>query len=202
VAREAEAPAAFEGFPVAALDFYDDLELDNTRSFWAANKDTYEQAVRAPMQALITALGEEFGPGKLFRPYRDVRYSKDKTPYKDHQGGFVPAGPGLGWYVEVGAPGVRVSAGCFHADSPHLAAIRTAIADDRRGPALQRLLDELESLGLASSPSCRRVGHRRRRGADARSVRSSGVSAVPTRPGPWCARPPAAAASARPGRRS
>ncbi len=137
----------FEGFPVAALDFYDDLELDNTRSFWAAHKDVYERAVRAPMLALVAALAEEFGSGKVFRPYRDVRFSKDKTPYKDHQGGFVPSGPGAGWYVEVGAPGVRVGAGVYHADSERLGAIRAAIDDDRTGRELEGILAGLEGAG-------------------------------------------------------
>ena len=137
----------FDGFPVAALDFYDDLEVDNTKSFWASHKQVYEEAVRAPMLALVTALSDEFGPAKVFRPYRDVRFAKDKTPYKDHQGGFVPAGPGAGYYVEVGAPGVRVGAGVYHAESPRLAAIRAAIDNDLTGPALERILDGLEREG-------------------------------------------------------
>ena len=45
----------FAGFPVSALDFYDDLEVDNTRSFWEQHKPTYDTAVRAPMQALAQA---------------------------------------------------------------------------------------------------------------------------------------------------
>lgn len=65
----------FHGFPVAALDFYDDLELDNTKSFWAANKHIYDEAVRTPMLALIAELADEFSsPGgrtTFFRPYRD-----------------------------------------------------------------------------------------------------------------------------------
>jgi uncharacterized protein (TIGR02453 family) len=133
----------FDGFPVAALDFYDDLELDNTKSFWAAHKAVYDEAVRAPMVELVSALADEFGPAKVFRPYRDVRFAKDKTPYKDHQGGFVPAGPGAGWYVEIGAPGVRVGAGVYHAESARLAAIRTAIDHDLTGPALERILSDL-----------------------------------------------------------
>ncbi len=132
---------------MAALDFYDDLEMDNTKSFWAAHKSVYETAVRAPMLALIAALADEFGAGKVYRPYRDVRFAKDKTPYKDHQGGFVPAGPAVGWYVEVGAPGVRVGAGVYRAESARLAAIRAAIDNDLTGPALLRLLDELERRG-------------------------------------------------------
>ena len=101
----------FTGFPVAALDFYDDLEVDNTKSFWAAHKHTWEESVRDPMLALTAALTREFGEAKVFRPYRDVRFAKDKTPYKDHQGAFVAAGPATGWYVQVGSPGVFVAAG-------------------------------------------------------------------------------------------
>ena len=137
----------FGGFPVAALDFYDDLELDNTKSFWTAHKAVYDQAVQAPMEALITALADEFGPGKVFRPYRDVRFAKDKTPYKDHQGAFVAAGPATGWYVEVGAPGVRVGAGFYHAEPDRLAAIRTAVADPVRGAGLELILAGLERRG-------------------------------------------------------
>jgi uncharacterized protein (TIGR02453 family) len=138
---------AFEGFPVAALDFYDDLELDNTKSFWAAHKDVYETSVKAPMAALVAALEPEFGTAKVFRPYRDVRFAKDKTPYKTHQGAFVPSGPSTGWYVQVGAPGVRVGAGFYEAGSPRLAAIRVAIAEERRGGELRGILDGLTAAG-------------------------------------------------------
>ncbi len=137
----------FAGFPVAALDFYDDLEIDNTRSFWQAHKHVYDEAVRAPMVALTDALAKEFGPAKVFRPYRDVRFAKDKTPYKDHQGAFVAAAPATGWYVEVGAPGVRVGAGFYHAEADRLAAFRAAIAHDRTGPELERILRGLERRG-------------------------------------------------------
>ncbi|CAA9351406.1 MAG: hypothetical protein AVDCRST_MAG36-2012 [uncultured Nocardioidaceae bacterium] len=138
---------AFEGFPVEALDFYDDLEADNTKSFWAAHKHVWERSVRDPLVALTEALGPEFGPAKVFRPYRDVRFSKDKTPYKDHQGAFVGAAPATGWYLELGSPGVRVGAGFYDASSERLARIRAAVADDRRGPDLERLLAALERQG-------------------------------------------------------
>src|SRR3954451_1813383 len=138
---------AFTGFLVAALDFYDDLEMDNTKSFWTAHKAVYDEAVKAPMTALMAALEPEFGPGKVFRPYRDVRFAKDKTPYKTHQGAFVASGPATGWYVQVGAPGVRVGVGYYEASSPRLAALREAIADARRGTALQRILRSLQRRG-------------------------------------------------------
>ncbi len=139
--------AAFTGFPVAALDFYDDLEMDNTKSFWTAHKEVYETAVKQPMAALVAALEPEFGTAKVFRPYRDVRFAKDKTPYKTHQGAFVPSGPSTGWYVQVGAEGVRVGVGFYEASSPRLAAIREAIDDDTSGRRLQRLVRGLQRKG-------------------------------------------------------
>lgn len=137
----------FTGFPVAALDFYDDLEVDNTKSFWAAHKTVWEEAVRAPMVALTDALAPEFGEAKVFRPYRDVRFAKDKTPYKTHQGAFVAAGPATGWYIQIGAPGVRVGAGFYEASGERLAAFREAVADDRTGPGLVKILATLERQG-------------------------------------------------------
>jgi uncharacterized protein (TIGR02453 family) len=143
-----ESPAStFAGFPVAALDFYDDLEVDNTRAYWEKHKDVYTESVKAPMAALCAALAPEFGEAKVFRPYRDVRFAKDKTPFKTHQGAFVPAGPATGWYVEVSARGVRTGAGFYEASSPRLASIRAAIDDDRRGQALERLLTGLAADG-------------------------------------------------------
>ena len=139
--------ADFTGFPVAALDFYDDLEMDNTKSFWTAHKEVYETAVKAPMAALVAALEPEFGTAKIFRPYRDVRFAKDKTPYKTHQGAYVAAGPATGWYVQVAAPGVRVGGGFYDASSERLAGIRAAIDDERTGTALVRILDALVADG-------------------------------------------------------
>ena len=124
---------SFTGFPVAALDFYDDLEMDNTKSFWEAHRAVYKEAVEAPMKALVAALEPEFGTAKVFRPYRDVRFAKDKTPYKTHQGAYVGVGPSTGWYVEISARGTRVGAGFYDADGPRLAAIREAMAEEKSG---------------------------------------------------------------------
>ena len=131
----------FTGFSAAALDFYDDLEMDNTKSFWEAHRQTYDTEVAAPMKALMAELSTEFGEAKVFRPYRDVRFAKDKTPYKTAQGAFVAAGPSTGWYVQVGAPGVMVGAGFYEASAARLASVREAIVHDRHGPELERILD-------------------------------------------------------------
>jgi uncharacterized protein (TIGR02453 family) len=138
---------SFSGFPVAALDFYDDLEFDNTKSFWEAHKEVYRDSVRAPMTALTAALEPEFGPAKVFRPYRDVRFAKDKTPYKTHQGAFVGVAPATGWYVEISAAGTRVGGGFYEASGPRLAAIREAMADERTGGRLDAMLRTFETDG-------------------------------------------------------
>ena len=160
--------AEFTGFPVAALDFYDDLEMDNTRSFWEAHKATYDEAVRAPMTALCAELEKEFGDAKVFRPYRDVRFAKDKTPYKTHQGGFVQAGPATGWYVQVAASGVRVSVGYYHAEREPLAAIRSGIDDDLTGSQLLRIVGKLRRSGWEQGGETLRTTPR---GFDARHPR-------------------------------
>jgi uncharacterized protein (TIGR02453 family) len=158
----------FTGFPEAALDFYDDLETDNTKSFWAEHKHVYESSVRGPMTALVAELEGEFGTAKVFRPYRDVRFARDKTPYKTHQGAFVPRGPATGWYVEVAAPGVRVGVGYYEASSPRLARIREAIAEERRGRELDEIIASLRARGwtlggdtLKTAPRGYDAGHPR-----------------------------------------
>jgi uncharacterized protein (TIGR02453 family) len=138
----------FTGFPVAALDFYDDLEVDNTKSFWDKNKHVYDECVRAPMVALCEALGKEFGEGKVFRPYRDVRFAKDKTPYKTHQGAFVRVADATGWYVEVSPRGVRTGGGFYRAEAPRLAALREAIAHDTHGADLEKIIRAVERRGF------------------------------------------------------
>lgn len=140
---------SFTGFSEAALDFYDDLEIDNSRSYWEAHKDVYLASVKAPMTALADALEKEFGTAKIFRPFRDVRFAKDKTPYKTHQGAFVGAGPACGWYVEISARGVRTGAGFYHAEASDLSRIRASIANELTGPTLQRILAKLERAGYA-----------------------------------------------------
>lgn len=137
----------FTGFPEAALDFYDDLELDNSKTFWDAHKQVYDTAVAAPMRALVAQLEPEFGPARVYRPYRDLRFSKDKTPYKTHQGAFVANGPSTGYYVQVGAPGVRVGVGFYDASPARLASIRDAMAEERRGQELLDVIAALEADG-------------------------------------------------------
>lgn len=141
------AGVSFTGFPHAAVDFYLALEEDNSREFWAARRADYEQHVRGPMTALLAELEGSFGAGKVFRPHRDVRFSADKTPYKTHQGGYVATAESTGWYAEVSADGFRIGAGCYRMDSRRLRSYRAAVADERRGRELERIVDGLQGAG-------------------------------------------------------
>jgi uncharacterized protein (TIGR02453 family) len=128
---------SFDGIPLAALDFYEDLEADNSKAFWTAHKHVYDESVRAPLEALCLALEPKYGPAKLFRPYRDVRFSKDKTPYKTHQGAWFGESSR---YLQVSAAGLRVAGGYWHTSSAQVERLRRAIADDVAGPQLERAL--------------------------------------------------------------
>jgi uncharacterized protein (TIGR02453 family) len=130
--------AGFGGIPTAALDFYEDLEADNSKAFWTAHKQIYDEAVRAPIQALVEALSPEFGTAKLFRPYRDVRFAKDKTPYKTHQGAWVGESS---LYLHISAAGLFVGGGYWEMSSAQVDRLRRAVADDRAGTSLVRTID-------------------------------------------------------------
>lgn len=127
----------FGGIPVAALDFYEDLEADNTKSFWTAHKHVWDESVKAPVEALAAALEPEFGTPKFFRPYRDVRFSKDKTPYKTHQGVWFGDSS---CYFHVSAAGLFVAAGYWETSSAQVDRLRRAVADDVAGAELERAL--------------------------------------------------------------
>lgn len=138
----------FAGFPDEALMFYEGLEADNSKTYWTRNKGTYDHHVRAPLQALLDELAPEFGTAKLFRPYRDVRFSHDKTPYKTHQGAVIhPEGRTAAWYVQVSADGLRVAGGCWRLESDQIARYRRAVADDVQGPRLHAEVDRLAAGG-------------------------------------------------------
>jgi uncharacterized protein (TIGR02453 family) len=140
---------SFEGFPDEGLVFYEGLEADNSKTYWTRHKADYDAHVRAPLQALLDEVAPEFGTAKVFRPYRDVRFSHDKTPYKTHQGAVVhPDGAGAGsWYLQISAEGLMVSGGCWRLESDQVTRYRRAVADGVQGPLLQAEIDRLAAAG-------------------------------------------------------
>ncbi|WP_043618278.1 DUF2461 domain-containing protein [Nonomuraea candida] len=137
----------FTGFPDEAFLYYEGLEADNSKAYFTRHKALYEEAVRAPMLALTDELAAEFGQAHLFRPYRDMRFSKDKTPYKTHQGAFVEAMQGIGLYVEIGAEGLFVAGGVYSTASDQVARYRAAVDEDLSGKPLEAIAQELTAAG-------------------------------------------------------
>ena len=132
----------FRGWTEAFQRFFIGLELDNSKRYFEAHRKTYENEVRGPMAALLNSLEPEFGPAKLSRPNRDIRFSKDKAPYKLNIYGHNGHG-----YVSLGAKGLVAAAGRYRLDSEEVARYREAVAVDASGRQLQQIVGALESNG-------------------------------------------------------
>ncbi len=126
----------FRGWPDAALEFYVGLEADNSKAFWQANRAVYDEGVKAPFLELSTLIEREFGPLRVFRPNRDTRFSKDKTPYKTAAAAVTESEGGASYYVQISAEGLWTGSGYYHLQSDQLARFRDAVADHRTGPKL------------------------------------------------------------------
>ncbi|GAA2704484.1 DUF2461 domain-containing protein [Actinoplanes palleronii] len=134
----------FRGWPVEALEFYEGLAADNSKTYWTKHLEFYEAQVRGPMLALLDELEPEFGPGKIFRPYRDVRFSKDKTPYKTHLGAWLTDGG----YLQLSADGLAAGSGMYQMDPGQLARYRGAVAAAGTGTELTEIIAATEKAGV------------------------------------------------------
>lgn len=135
----------FAGFPDEAFEFYEGLQADNSKAYWTDHKATWETCIRDPMNALVDELQPEIGGDvKVFRPYRDVRFAADKSPYKTNQGAMINDAKGeSGLYVHIDADGLLVATGYYQTSSDQVERYRAAVLDDTTGP---RLVDIVEGL--------------------------------------------------------
>lgn len=139
----------FDGIPASAFSFYAELEENNNREWWLDNKKRYDAGVKEPLTALTEELKAEFGPAKIFRPNRDVRFSQDKSPYKTAQGAFAATQEGVGFYVQISADGLLIGGG-YHSHTPaQLARYRAAVDAPASGEELQRIVGAVEAAGFA-----------------------------------------------------
>ncbi len=162
--KDGSTPERFSGFADRDARFFKALAKHQDREWFAAHRDEYEEGWLAPMKALLgevrTKLSpryahEEIADPKVFRIYRDVRFSKDKSPYKTHIGGYLgvagsSAGPSgaAAVYVHVGANELFVCAGQYMMDGGQLKRFRAAVDDAKRGAELTKLLTPLGRAGF------------------------------------------------------
>lgn len=156
----------FSGFPEEGLQFLRDIEVNNNKAWFQANKPLYEAALLAPAQDFVAALGSRLqtldpaiifdtrtdGRGVLMRFYRDTRFSKDKSPYKTNIAGMFTDGrgkkterPAYGFHM--GADSMELMAGMFKFSKEQLAAYRQAVAAEQSGEELVEILRALGEAG-------------------------------------------------------
>lgn len=140
------------GFPPDALEFFVELEGNNSRTWWHANKSRFDDCVRDPMRSLLDRLEPTYGTFHVFRMNRDVRFSKDKSPYKTAHAATAETEGGSLHYLQISSSGLFVGAGIYHSAKDQLARFRQAVADDRRGPALQAAVAKVCEAGLDVGP--------------------------------------------------
>jgi len=134
---------AFKGWNEAAVVFFEGLEVDNSKEYWHAHKSTYDEHVRRPMEELLAELEPSHGAGKIFRPYRDVRFSADKSPYKTN----IAATLGDG-YISLSADGLGAGCGMYQMATDQLERFRSAIDDDATGPELEGIVSTARGKGI------------------------------------------------------
>src|SRR5215471_5108376 len=125
---------SFQGWPEAALDFFEGLERENTKAYWTAHRSVYDHAVLEPMTQLTEELAVDYGPAKIFRPYRDIRFSADKSPYRTEIGARVGSA-----YIRLSAAGLAAGNGMFHLAPDQLDRYRQGVADDATGTELAKI---------------------------------------------------------------
>lgn len=141
----------FEGFGPKVQDWFRGLEADNTKEYFAANRDFFERSIREQMEALLTELTESFGGEvKMFRQNRDIRFSADKSPYKTNTYGVI-RGSDLaaeGLYASISANGLVAGSGYHVMARDQLGRYRDAVAGDSHGPTLTDLVARVRAAGL------------------------------------------------------
>ncbi len=159
-AAPAESPPPFAGFSRQGVPFFQGLAVAQSRDWFGAHKADYEALWRAPMLSLLTEVrgpaeelfGRKVAPPKIFRINRDVRFSKDKSPYKTHCGGLLGFGEvsspeGVaGLYLQLGLEEFAAT-GFYALDSDRLALLRKRILDEKAGSKLAKLVAGCEARG-------------------------------------------------------
>jgi uncharacterized protein (TIGR02453 family) len=133
-------------WPPEALEFLRELEDNNDRAWFRANRERYDTHLVEPGRALAASVAH-LGEPRFFRPYNDARYS-DRPPLKEQLGIAIGYGGAGGYYVELSLDGLLVGGGLHHPASDQLERFRRAIDDDRVAPGFDRALRGARDAGM------------------------------------------------------
>ena len=139
----------FQGIPAGAFGFYEELQDNNNRQWWQEHKAGYQSLVKQPLASLLAELEPRFGPAKLFRPNRDIRFSEDKSPYKTAQGAGASVQEGVGYYLQISADGLLVGGGCHSHTPAQLARYRNSVDASGTGEALRHIVEAVAAAGFS-----------------------------------------------------
>lgn len=141
----------FEGFSPKVQVWFQGLEADNSKTYFTAHRDIFEEAIRGQMEAMFDELSTTFGGTvKLSRQNRDIRFSADKSPYKTNTYGVL-YGSELapqGLYASISAHGLVAGSGYHTMARDQLERYREGVVDDASGPALQAAVTQAVAAGL------------------------------------------------------
>jgi uncharacterized protein (TIGR02453 family) len=150
----------FAGWPKPALQFFHGLRRDNSKAFFEAHRQVYEEQVRQPMEALLAEVERDLGPDvevKVFRLNRDLRFTPDKRPYKEHLGAYLSTAGAGGLYLQVSDDGLYLAVGSHEMAPDQLIRYRDAVAG-KQGEKLARTVAALVKQGYqVTEPSFKRV---------------------------------------------
>jgi uncharacterized protein (TIGR02453 family) len=133
-------------WPPEAVEFLRELEANNDRDWFRANRSRYDRDLLAPARSLAEQLSD-LGAPRFFRPYRDTRF-RPGPPLKEHLGVGIGDPMLGGYYLELSLDGLLLGAGLHHPASDQLERFRRAIDDDRRARSFERAVAEAEAAGL------------------------------------------------------
>jgi uncharacterized protein (TIGR02453 family) len=141
----------FEGFGAKVRAWFEGLEENNNKAYFAADRDFYEESIRAQMEALLTELRHDFGGEvKMFRQNRDIRFSRDKSPYKTNTYGILYGSElaAQGLYASISSRGLAAGSGYHVMARDQLERYRDAVASEGHGSELGLLVERAEQAGL------------------------------------------------------
>lgn len=150
----------FRGWPTEAIEYYQGLELDNSKSYFTENKQTYTDAVKRPFELLSAEVTENYGPLHIFRPHKDMRFAHGQPPYKTHQGAVTEGEGGEVYYVHLSATGMMIGSGYHYMAKDQLVRFRVAIDNDETGEELVKIVKLAERAGYEISGSALKTGPR------------------------------------------